>query len=111
MDPSQANAIVGEVQKIADQLVAAPADADEFRRILDPTLTHIKDLRQTNTYWLNSVLKGAARHPEQLEWARTFENDYAAITALEVNALSAKYLDNRKAAVVVIAPAQSSNAK
>ncbi len=104
VDPKLVDSIVEEVRQIADQLVQIPADADEFRRILDPVLTHIKDLRQANTYWLNSVLKGAARHPEQLEWARTFEKDYAAITSQQISNLSAKYLDNRQAAVVVITP-------
>ncbi len=105
VDPKLVDPIVKEVRQIADQLVQIPADADEFRRILDPVLTRIKDLRQSNTYWLNSVLKGAARHPEQLEWARTFEKDYAAITSQQISNLSAKYLDNRHAAVVVITPA------
>jgi zinc protease len=104
VDPDQAEVIVKEVRHIADELVAESAAADEFRRILDPTLTHIKDLRQNNTYWLNSVLKGAARHPEQLDWARTFEKDYAAITAEEIRALAVKYLDNGQAATIVIAP-------
>lgn len=105
VDPSQADAIVTEVQQIAKQLATSSSNSDEIRRILDPTLTHIKDLRQTNKYWLNSVLKGATRHPQQLEWARTFIKDYAAITSEELRALSLKYLDNEKGATIVITPA------
>lgn len=104
VDPDQVDLIAKEVQHIAGQLAATSSDDDEIRRILDPTLTHIKDLRQTNAYWLNSVLKGAVRHPEQLEWARTFEKDYAAITAEDIKALSKKYLDNQKGATIVITP-------
>lgn len=106
VDPNLAETIVNEVHILADKLASAHHDLDEFRRVLDPTLTYIKDLRQTNTYWLNSVLKGSGRHPEQLEWARTFEQDYAAITLDEVIALAQTYLDNDKAASIVITPTE-----
>lgn len=105
LDPNEASNIIHEVRYIADQMAGQHADADEFRRILDPTLTQIKDFRQTNSYWLNNVLTGASRHPEQLDWSRSFANDYAAITAAEVNALARRYLDNSKAATVVVMPA------
>ena len=105
LDPNQASTIIHEVRYIADQMANQHADADEFRRILDPTLTQIKDFRQTNSYWLNNVLTGASRHPVQLDWSRSFANDYAAITAAEVNAMARQYLDNSKAATVVVMPA------
>jgi len=104
VDPKQASSIVKEVRKIADQLRTEISDSDEFRRILDPTLTYIKDLRQKNSYWLNSVLTGAARHPEQLEWARSFETDYAAVQIEEIAALARKYLVNDRAATIILTP-------
>lgn len=104
VEPKVAQIIVNEVQKIADQLRTRDAEADEFRRILDPILTHIKDLRQKNSYWLNSVLTGAARHPEQLEWARSFEQDYAAIRIEEISELAQKYLSNGNAATIILTP-------
>lgn len=107
LDPRQASNIIHEVRYIADQMVDQRADADEFRRILDPTLAQIKDFRQTNPYWLNNVLTGASLHPEQLDWSRSFATDYAAITAAEVNAMARRYLDNTKAAAIVISPEES----
>lgn len=104
VDPEQTQSIVDEVRRISDQLGAQDTDADEFRRVLDPALTQIKDLRQKNEYWLNSVLTDAARHPEQLAWARTFETDYAAIQVDEISALARKYLVNNKAATIVLTP-------
>ena len=104
VDPNQAQAIVDEVRLISEQLSSKAADPDEFRRILDPTLTYIKDLRQKNEYWLNSVLTGAARHPEQLEWARSFVSDYAAIQVEEISMLAQKYLVNRHAATIILSP-------
>ena len=104
VDPAKAQGIVSEVHQIADRMARQPISQDEFRRALDPTLTSIKDLRQTNAYWFNSVLIGAGRHPEQLDWCRTIEQDYAAIGSAEIAAYARKYLDNRKAATVIILP-------
>lgn len=105
--PGQAGAVVEEVKQIAAQVASRGVTADEMRRAVEPTLAHIKDLRQSNIYWLNSVLVDSSQHPEQLSWARTIESDYAAITAEEVNALAKRYLDNRKAAVIEITPERS----
>lgn len=104
LDPDRTSDIIKEVRFIADHIIEQPPDPDEFRRVLDPTLTQIKDLRQTNGYWLNNVLAGASRHPEQLDWSRSLADDYAAITAEEITALARRYLDNGKAATVVITP-------
>jgi zinc protease len=104
VDPEQSDKIVKEVRQISAQLRDKTIGADEFRRVLDPTLTHIKDLRQKNVYWLNSVLTGAARHPEQLDWARTFESDYAAIRKEEISALARQYLIDDDAATIVLKP-------
>jgi zinc protease len=104
VDPKLTAAVISEVKQIADELGRQPISADEFRRSLDPTLTRIKDLRQTNTYWLHSVLSASRRNPLQLDWARTIEEDYAAINAEEIQELAQKYLVNDKAAVVIIQP-------
>jgi zinc protease len=80
------------------------AGPDEFKRVLDPTRTYIKDLRQTNAYWLENVLAGAGRYPQQLQWSRTIEKDYASITSKEVVDLARRYLVWKNAAVVVLSP-------
>ncbi len=104
VDPDQVDLVEREVRKIAQNLASEKLDEDEFKRVLDPTLTYIKDIKQKNKYWLESVLTGVARHPQQLDWCRTFEQDYAAITAQEVAQFSQRYLDNQKAATVIITP-------
>lgn len=104
VDPKLAPTIVKEVQHIADQLRNTVSDVDEFQRVLEPTLTYIKDLRQENSYWLDSVLTGASRHPEQLDWARSIESDYASIQMTEIAALARKYLRNERAAVIIMTP-------
>jgi zinc protease len=104
VDPAQADFIAGEVDHIAARLAEEGISQDELRRALDPTLSQIKDLRQSNGYWLNSVLTGSTRHPEQLEWARNIEEDYASISEDEMNTLAKKYLRNDQAAVIIILP-------
>ena len=104
VDPGSAATLEEEVQQIVQRTVQQGIDPDEFRRVLDPTLTGIKDLRQTNPYWLNSVLVGASRHPQQLEWSRTMEQDYASITIDDITKLARKYLIPAKSAVIVVAP-------
>ncbi len=104
VDPKLAPTIVKEVRHIADQLRGSVSDADEFQRVLEPTLTYIKDLRQENSYWLDSVLTGASRHPEQLDWARSIESDYASVQMADIAALARKYLRNERAAAIILTP-------
>ena len=111
IDPGMDATIVSETKQIAEELAHNGISEDELRRALDPTLTQIKDLRQSNAYWLNSVLSGSTQHPEQIDWARSIVNDYTAITRDEINALAKKYLDTQKASVIVIAPQQKGQQK
>ena len=102
--PDQTDAVLAQVRAIAADLARHGITADELKRAIDPILTSIKELRQTNGYWLNSVMTDSGRHPEQFEWARTFENDYAAVTAEDIASLAATYLTDARAAVIIIEP-------
>jgi zinc protease len=102
--PNQAATVLQEVRAIAHDLASEPIAGDELDRALDPILNAIDVLRQTNGYWLNSVMTGSARHPQQYEWARSFVDDYAAVTAGELEALAARYLTEERAAAIIITP-------
>jgi zinc protease len=102
--PKQVKVVGDAVKEITQQISTKPINPDEFKRIIDPTVTSIKDLRRTNQYWLNSVLTLSLRHPEQLEWSRTIENDYRAITAEELQKLAQKYLKEETVATVMVVP-------
>lgn len=104
VDPGQTEAIIAETKSIAKALATQGIGPDELKRALDPTLAQIKDMRQSNPYWINSVLTGSSRHAEQLDWARTIEADYARITVEQLNSLAREYLNNSRAAAIVIAP-------
>ncbi len=102
--PKNSDTVIKAVKEIVDDLVQNGIRPEEFDRALKPTLEQIKELVKTNPYWLNSVLKGSTRHPEQLDFSRSFQADYAAITVDEVYELAKEYLKNQSAAVVVIEP-------
>ncbi len=103
-DPKMADSVAEAVKVLARQITESPISPDELKRIKDPTVQSIKDLRRTNRYWLNSVLTLSKRYPQKLEWSRTIESDYGAITADELLTLAKEYLKNDKAATVIVTP-------
>ncbi len=106
--PEQTDTVLKEVKEIAANLARKGITADELARAVDPILTSIKAYRQTNGYWLNSVMTGSERHPQQTEWARSFLGDYAAVTVEELATLAATYLTDDGAAAVIIQPGKKS---
>jgi zinc protease len=107
-DPGETKTVGDEILKIVNDLIEHGVGQDELRRALEPTLTGIRELRQKNTYWLGSVLNGSGRHPEQLEWSRSFLADYSAITAEELDRLARQYLDPRHSARITVRPSSIS---
>jgi zinc protease len=103
-DPSQVEVVVAEVKKIAGELAENGVTDDEVHRVLKPTLNRIRDMRQRNGYWLQTVLAGSTQHPQQIAWSRTIEADYAAIDSTDAAFLAKRYLDNDGAAVIVVTP-------
>ena len=99
--PDQINAVLAEVEAIARNLAQKGVNEDERLRAIDPILTSIKEYRQTNEYWLNSVMTGSARAAEQFEWARSFVRDYGAITRQELSELAATYLSGNPAVIII----------
>ncbi|MDL1967192.1 MAG: insulinase family protein [Deltaproteobacteria bacterium] len=104
VDPDDSDLIIKEIKQIASDLVEKKITEDELRRALDPTITGIKDLLRKNEYWLNTVLSGSLKHPQKLDWSRTIMQAYSSITADDISAITRKYLDNEKAAIIIIKP-------
>ncbi|MCF8067636.1 MAG: insulinase family protein [Desulfobacterales bacterium] len=104
LSPDQIDLVVSEIKKIVADLAKGDIPEDELERAKAPVLTGIRDMIKTNDYWLDTVVTGSVRHPRQIEWSRSILDDYAAITAKEVSDLAKKYLDNDKAAILIIKP-------
>ena len=96
------NKTVAAVKKIASDMADGKITQDEFIRVKKPILTRIKDLLEKNSYWLNTVLSNSVNYPEKLNWARNIYTGYSEITLEEVKKAAAIYLDNKKAAIVII---------
>jgi zinc protease len=104
INPKEANSLVNKVKEIVSSLAADGVTQDELHRALYPTLNSIKEMMRKNSYWLNTVLTGSEKHPQQLDWSRTIMKDYASITKKEVSNMAKKYLDNGKAATIIVKP-------
>jgi len=104
VDPREADAVVSVVKKLISDFAENGATREEFKCAVAPTLTSIKDMRRKNEYWLNTVLTGSEQYPQQLEWCRTILPDYAAIKKEEVSEIAKRYLENRKAATIIVKP-------
>jgi len=109
LDPDRAEAVIAEIEGIVADLAANGVGPDEFLRSREPTLTGIKDMRRQNGYWLDTVLSGAWKHPQQIEWSRTIMDDYAGMQSEEISALAARYLKADKQAIIVIKPQTKSD--
>jgi zinc protease len=104
VDPEQTDMVIKEIKNIVSDLSTNGVNNEELKRALEPTLTSLKDMMRTNSYWLDTVLSESIKYPQQLDWSRTIMKDHASITADELSTLAKKYLDNDKAALIVIVP-------
>lgn len=104
LDPEQASAMVGVVQKLADQLAAQGVDADACQRAVRPMVSALQEWLRDNHYWLNNVLLPARDNPARLDWARSLPTDFPSITPEELTTLAARFLPAARAWSVQITP-------
>jgi len=76
----------------------------EVELVKKPLLNRLAVMRQTNGYWLNSVLVNSSDHPERLDWANSIISGYSAISHDELTALARQYLKIDEGALIVVAP-------
>lgn len=104
IDPSMGDKIDDAMREISASLQKDGVTADELERAKLPTLTSIRESARTNGYWLNSVLARAQERPEVLDWCRTRESDFAAISVEEINALAKSYFAPERISHALILP-------
>ncbi len=102
--PENIETAVKEMENIAASLADSGVDKKELNLALLPVRNHIRDLKETNDYWLNSVLSRCQIHDEKLKWARDISEDYASITIKDMHKLAEKYFKKGKKALVVVKP-------
>jgi len=92
------------MKDIVKDIVMNGITHEEVELALNPVRSQLSDLRQTNTYWLNSVMADSKNHPEKLQWAKNMVAGYASISADDLDALADKYLDLHSAVLIRIMP-------
>jgi zinc protease len=105
VDPPKAQAMTDIIANLFDDVAQKGVSEDELERAKKPALTAIKESMRSNGYWLGRVLSRAQEKPEVLDWCRSREQDIAAITKPELDALAKTYLSADKASRVTVVPA------
>jgi zinc protease len=90
--PDKAGIIPGLVRDIAQEMGVQGIGKEDLARAKEPVLTQVRDAVRINGYWLDSVLAGSTRHPEQIAWSREMRADFQSVTLEEINALAARIL-------------------
>lgn len=92
-------------REVVADLAAKPAGADEFERARNPVLTGIERRLKTNGYWMGAI-EDFISQPETIELVRTFESDYAAMTAEDVRAAVAAHVADAGDWSMLVLPAK-----
>ena len=101
---------VDEVTRTLHEIIAEVLETgvseQETELALAPVLKQLDVLRQTNDYWLNSVMAGSKTHPQKLDWANSIVSGYGGLTHKDMTALARTYLIPEKSAEIRILPAR-----
>ncbi len=102
VDPALAEVLLKRMAQVGADIARQGVSAEELQRALKPTLTSIRDMMRTNRYWLESVLVLSGRHPDQLRWPLTIQQDFASIRPEELAGLAEKYLGPDRMAGIIL---------
>lgn len=104
--PENADFVYDKIKEIIVALNSGDITSEELQIALKPVLNHLKIIRKTNKYWLNSVMAGSSVFPEKFGWARNMISDYEKISVNDLNQLAVKFLDMEKRAKIIITSGQ-----
>ena len=90
--PQTTETIAREVRSQAAELIEEGINTDELERARKPAINELKEQRQSNRYWLGTVMSGLSRYPEQVQWSRDAQGILESLTAQELGNLTKKYL-------------------
>jgi len=92
IDPAKAKIVTDAILEIADDLATHGVTDDELERAKKPILTSLRESGRNNQYWIYAVLGRAQEQPQRLDWRRSIDTDFAAISKAEIDALAKQYL-------------------
>ena len=101
-DVESLDPVIQQIGEVIQSLHDSPVGNDELERSKQPVITSIKELMETNGYWLSNVLSLSTRHPQQVRWPTTLLDDFRSITAADVSRLVDRYMVAERRAVGII---------
>jgi len=104
LSPDTVDTINNQITELIQDLVENGVTSEELSLVKGPVMNHLNVLRQTNSYWLNSVMADSFRHPERLDWALHLIQGYEGISKEDLNRLAKKYFQARERAVIKVLP-------
>ena len=105
LKPESTDTFLRIAREAVAELATKEIAPDEFERAKNPVLTGIERRTRTNAYWMG-VLEDFVSQPETIEIARTFESDYAAMTADDVRAAVATFVTDAGDWSMLVLPAK-----
>ena len=109
VNPEKHTFVYNKIKDIVNSIIMDGITKKETDLALKPVLNHLKVIRKTNDYWLNSVMANVSVYPEKFDWANTIMHDYNAITQDDLMLLAKKYLNIDDSALIVIRPGNSAD--
>ncbi|CCK81075.1 M16 family metallopeptidase [Desulfobacula toluolica] len=96
--------VFNKIKDIINAVTENGISKKEMDLALKPVINHLKVLRKTNSYWLNSVMANASNYPQKFDWSGNMTDDYKSITRDDLILLAKKYLNNNRSAIIYIKP-------
>ncbi len=101
-EPERIDFVYNKIKEVIDSLILQEITQQETQISLKPVLNHLKTIRKTNAYWLNSVMADSSVFPQRFDWASNILNDYSIISHDDLNRLVKKYLNIDQSALIII---------
>ena len=92
------------VRQIAADLVKGGVTEDEFQRARQPILAGLEQHLRDNGYWLYYVLARAQEQPVRLDWPRTRNRDFEAMTRDDVSVMARECLNPNRTFSCLVEP-------
>ncbi len=101
--PSEIDDAYKVIDEVTADLIAHEVSADEFARVMTPTIDSARRNREQNGYWLH-WLSGAQTDPRRLDVVRHSIPDAEALTPADVLAAARTWLVRDKEIRIVVTP-------
>ncbi|MDR0647007.1 MAG: insulinase family protein [Puniceicoccales bacterium] len=103
VDPQKASDLAHKIVCIADEIAEQGITSDELTRAINPFVTNLKNVLQTNAYWMN-IICNAQEYPTKLTWPVNCIQAYQAIQVQDVQQMAQLYLTANNALQIIITP-------